>query len=405
MAALSPAGIPAAVAAFARRFRRIPVPAIGLAGIGTLVILNLIPASQTFEGALEATSVTFKTAGGGDVTDRTFLRTQVSSISFAALDVDNVGLVFPVQLGGEIRNAFQKGVALPKLKARPILPIRLSYGDNLSLGAPSPGTTAIDAKLVLPTGTKVQDLTYDEHTSTLEFGIVPPRVGENPTLTITPQEAVQVEISSAGALPGIPLPSSGEVSFRLDTTEFSVPIKAPARLRLKLATPPGIDLFPQRLPVSEVSFEKEPRSSPDQVPISRSTLQGGTLHLGQQEVLTLRADQSLIIKPPGIDELNFLRVMLPQKGESPTAKGDQSSPEGPARLTIGVVGTSHRIAAGLSQSHPTSYREGSLLSRRLNPAQLTAVNGFLGGIASALVLSFFKEEKEAKPERKRTWIQ
>jgi hypothetical protein len=97
--------------------------------------------------------------------------------------------------------------------------------------------------------------------------------------------------------------------------------------------------------------------------------------------------------------------MLPQKGESPTAKGDQSSPEGPARLTIGVVGTSHRIAAGLSQSHPTSYREGSLLSRRLNPAQLTAVNGFLGGIASALVLSFFKEEKEAKPERKRTWIQ
>jgi hypothetical protein len=33
------------------------------------------------------------------------------------------------------------------------------------------------------------------------------------------------------------------------------------------------------------------------------------------------------------------------------------------------------------------------------------VNGFLGGIASALVLSFFKEEKEKNPERKRTWIQ
>lgn len=401
---MSPAGIAVAVAAFARRFRRIPVPAIGLAGIGTLVILNLFPASQPFEGVLEASSVTFKTAGGGDVTGRTFLTTQVSSISLGALDVDSVGLAFPVQLGGEIRNAFQKGVALPKLEARPILPIRLTGGHNLSLGAPSPGTTPIDAKLVLPTGTKMQDLTYDEHTSTLGFGIVPLSGGEKPTLTITPQEPVQVEIP-AGALPGIPLPSSGEVSFRLVTSEFSVPIKAPARLRLKLATPPGIDLFPQRLKVSEVSFEKQSRSSSDEVPIPRSTLRGGTLHLGQQEVLTLRPDQSLIIKPPGIDELNFLRVTLPQKGESPTAKASQSSPEGPAHLTVGVVGTSHSIAAGLSQSHPTSYRGGSMLSRLLNPAQLTAVNGFLGGIASALVLSFFKEEKEKNPERKRTWIQ
>jgi hypothetical protein len=380
------------------------VPAIGLAGIGTLVILNLFPASQPFEGVLEAISVTFKTADGGDVTGRTFLATQVSSISLGALDVDSVGLAFPVQLGGDIRSAFQMGVALPKLEARPILPIRLSHGDNLSLGAPSRSTTAIVAKLVLPPGTKVKDLTYDEHTSTLGFGIVPPSGGEKPALTITPQEPLQVEIP-ASALTGIPLPSSGEVSFRLDTSEFSVPIKAPARLLLKLATPPGIDLFPQRLKVSEVSFEKEPRSSSDEVPIPRSTLKGGTLHLGQQEMLTLRPDQSLIIKPPGIDELNFLRVTLPQKGESPSAKPGQSSPEGPVRLTAGVVGTSYRIAAGLSQSHPTSYREGSLLSRLLNPSQLTAVNGFLGGIASALVLSFFKEEKEKNPDRKRTWIQ
>jgi hypothetical protein len=401
---MSPAGIAMAVAAFARRFRRIPVPAIGLAGIGTLVILNLFPASQPFEGVLEAISVTFKTADGGDVTGRTFLATQVSSISLGALDVDSVGLAFPVQLGGDIRSAFQMGVALPKLEARPILPIRLSHGDNLSLGAPSRSTTAIVAKLVLPPGTKVKDLTYDEHTSTLGFGIVPPSGGEKPALTITPQEPLQVEIP-ASALTGIPLPSSGEVSFRLDTSEFSVPIKAPARLLLKLATPPGIDLFPQRLKVSEVSFEKEPRSSSDEVPIPRSTLKGGTLHLGQQEMLTLRPDQSLIIKPPGIDELNFLRVTLPQKGESPSAKPGQSSPEGPVRLTAGVVGTSYRIAAGLSQSHPTSYREGSLLSRLLNPSQLTAVNGFLGGIASALVLSFFKEEKEKNPDRKRTWIQ
>ena len=390
MATLSPAGILAAVAAFARRFRRIPLPAIGLAGIGTLVILNLIPASQPFEGVLEATSVTFKTAGGGEVTELNFLTAHVSSISLDGLGLDGVGGAFPVQLGGEISGASQQGIALPQLESRPSLLLQLGDGAKLRLGVPAPGSAPIGLRLVLPSGTKVRDLIYDEHTSTLAFGIVPPS-STNPTLQITPQEPLQVKISSARALPGIPLPSSGEVSFRLDTSEFSVPIKAPARLRLKFATPPGIDLFPQRLPVSEVSFEEELRSSFDEVPTPRSTLRGGTLHLGLQEGLSLRPDQSLTIKPPGIEEFSFLRVPLPQKATSPIAKADQSSLEGPAGLTVGVVGTSHSIATGLSQRHPTSFRQGSVLSGLLAPAQLAAVNGFLGGIASALVLSFFKK--------------
>jgi hypothetical protein len=169
-----------------------------------------------------------------------------------------------------------------------------------------------------------------------------------------------------------------------------VPIKAPARLTLKLAAPPGIDLFPQRLQVSEVSFEEEPRPRHGEVPVPRSTLRGGTLHLGLQEGLSLRPDQSLTIQPPGIGEFSFLRVP-PQKATSPTAKPDPSSPEERARLTVGVVGTSRSIAAGLSQRHPTSFRRGSVFSGLLAPAQLAAVNGFLGGIASALVLSFFRK--------------
>ena len=394
MAALNSAGIPAAVAGFARRFRRIPLPAIGLAGIGTLVILNLIPASQPFEGVLEAAYLTFKTAGGSEASDRTFLDTQVSEISLGDLDVDGVRVPFLVQLGGEgtkISGASQQGVALPQLEARPSLQLQLGDGAKLRLGAPASGTAPIGLRLVLPSGNKVRDLTYDEHTSSLAFGIVPPSGGEKPTLQITPQEPVEVKISSARALPGIRLPSSGEVRFRLDTSEFSVPITAPARLTLKLAAPPGIDLFPQRLQVSEVSFEEEPRPRHGEVPVPRSTLRGGTLHLGLQEGLSLRPDQSLTIQPPGIGEFSFLRVPLPQKAASPPAPADPSSPEEPARLTVGVVGTSRSIAAGLSQRHPTSFRRGSVFSGLLAPAQLAAVNGFLGGIASALVLSFFRK--------------
>ena len=391
MAAMSPEGMQAAVAAFARRFRGIPLPAIGLAGIATLVILNLIPAYQPIEGVLEAKSITFKTDEGGDGSERIFLNVQASSISLGALALDGDVRALPVQMAGEIRGASQQGVPLKQLESLASLPLQLGNGDILRLGTSAAGTARISIKLVLPPGTRVRDLNYNDDTSTLAFGIVPASGGEKPTLQITPQEPVQVRISSARALPGIRLPSSGEVSLRLDTSEFPVPIKAPATLRLKLSSPPGIDLFPQRLDVSEVSFEEEHRPSFGEVPIIQSTLKGGTVHLGQQEVLNLRPDQSLIIKPPGIQELNFLRVTLPQKGESSTTKADQSLPMGTASLTVGVIGNSHEISAGLSKSHPINYRGGSLLSRLLNPAQLNAVNGFLGGIASALVLSFFKK--------------
>jgi hypothetical protein len=391
MAAMSPEGMQDAVAAFARRFRGIPLPAIGLAGIATLVVLNLIPVNQPIEGVLEAKSVTFKTDEDGDGSERIFLNEQVASISLSALNINGNAGVLPVQLAGKIDGASKQGVSLKQLESLDFLPLQLGNGDILRLGTSAAGTARIGIKLVLPPGTRVRDLNYNDDTSILAFGIVPASGGEKPTLQITPQEPVQVRISSARALPSIPLPSSGEVSLRLDTSEFPVPIKAPATLRLKLSSPPGINMFPQRLDVSDVSFEEEYRPSFDEVPIIQSTLKGGTVHLGQQEVLNLRPDQSLIIKPPGIKELNFLRVTLPQKGESSTAKADQSSPMGTASLTVGVIGNSHEISAGLSKSHPINYRGGSLLSRLLNPAQLNAVNGFLGGIASALVLSFFKK--------------
>ena len=381
----------AAVAAFARRFRGIPLPAIGLGGIATLVVLNLIPVNQPIEGVLEAKSVTFKTDEGGDGSERIFLNVQASSIYLGALALNGGVRALPVQLAGKIDGASQQGVPLKQLESLDFLPLQLGNGAILRLGTSAAGTAHIGIKLLLPPGTRVRDLSYNNDTSTVAFGIVPASGGEKPTLQITPQEPVQVRISSARALPGIRLRSSQEVSLRLDTSEFSVPITAPATLRLKLSSPPGIDLFPQRLDVSDVSFEEEYLPSFGEVPIIQSTLKGGTVHLGQQEVLNLRPDQSLIIKPPGIQELNFLRVTLPQKGEGSTAKADQSSPKGTASLTVGVIGNSHEISAGLSKSHPITYRGGSLLSRLLNPAQLNAVNGFLGGIASALVLSFFKK--------------
>lgn len=366
-------------------------PAYGIIGIAILVFLNLIPQSLSFEGVLDATAVSFSTSVGGD-DERSFLTRQVSSFTLTSLPGEDGPIhAVDMKIGGTISGATLDGIPQPQLNARTSFPLRLDGESLLQMSAPA--TSSLGLKLQLPPHTDVRDLSYDEHTSTLSFGIRPPSKPK-PTLTITPpsDRSLMVALNNASALSGLRLPSSRPVNFLLSTSEFTVPIEAPARFRLKLADPPGIDLFPQSLLVSKVNFSEEIRSSSyAEVSITKSTLLGGALYLGRQEGLSVRPDQWLSVQAPGITELSFLRILLPKKVSSPTIPADQHSSEEQARLTVGVVGTSPEIGAGLSQKNPTSFRRGSVLSWLLAPDQQAALNSFMGGILSGLVLVLFNK--------------
>ena len=130
-------------------------------------------------------------------------------------------------------------------------------------------------------------------------------------------------------------------------------------------------VFERNLPVQEVQFTTQRQSLFDQSPLTFSTLRSGTLHLGRMVPLNLRADQFLQIKPPGIAVLTSLR-------------SDQN------QLAVEVVGETDQIRSGLSQKHPTTVLSGTLLSRHLSPDQISGFFGFLVGVISSLVLTFFK---------------
>jgi hypothetical protein len=153
--------------------------------------------------------------------------------------------------------------------------------------------------------------------------------------------------------------------------QFRLPLAGSTRLRLQRALPDRPVVFERNLPVQEVQFTTERKSLFDQTPITFSTLRSGTLHLGRMEPLSLRADQFLKIEPPGIAVLTSLRAEQRQ-------------------LAVEVVGETDQIRNGLSQKHPTSVLYGTLLSRHLSPDQISGFFGFLVGVISSLVLTFFK---------------
>ena len=156
-------------------------------------------------------------------------------------------------------------------------------------------------------------------------------------------------------------------------SQFRLPLTDATRLRLQRALPERPVVFERKLPVREVRFTTERPSLFDQTPITFSAIRSGTLHLGRMEPLSLRADQFLQIDTPGIAVLTSLR-----------SEQDQ--------LTVEVVGATDQIRSGFSQKHPTTILPGTLLSRHLSPDQISGFFGFLVGVISSLVLTFFKRE-------------
>jgi hypothetical protein len=261
-----------------------------------------------------------------------------------------------------------------------LLPFRgqrllLDGGRDLSLTAPA--TEPLELRLALAPGTRVENLQL-EGKDQLVLDLIPPRAAASASaadqatagLTIIPPAGPADGSGSAlQALyqePGMPARrlSAPEAQFRL-------PLAGATRLRLQRTVPDRPVVFERNLSVQEVRFTTERQSLFDQSPLTFSTLRSGTLHLGRMEPLNLRADQFLQIEPPGIAVLTSLRSEQNQ-------------------LAVEVVGETDQIRSGLSQKHPTTVISGTLLSRHLSPDQISGFFGFLVGVISSLVLTFFK---------------
>lgn len=259
-----------------------------------------------------------------------------------------------------------------------LLPFRnqrlpLDGGRDLSLIASA--AEPLGLRLALAPGTRVENLQL-EGKDQLVLDLIPPRASAAAAdqaaaeLTIIPP-AGPAEGSGSALQAHYQEPGRPARSLSAPEAQFRLPLAGATRLRLQRALPDQPVVFERNLPVQEVQFTTQRQSLFDQSPISFSTLRSGTLHLGRMEPLNLRADQFLQIEPPGIAVLTSLR-------------SDQN------QLAVEVVGETNQIRSGLSQKRPTTVLSGTLLSRHLSPDQISGFFGFLVGVISSLVLTFFK---------------
>lgn len=330
-----------------------PRAVLGLGLCGLAWGVAIAPQRQPLEGALRLSALGFvlqtpPEQASGAV--QGFLAVSLRSLSIKGLGT-----------GEPLRLPF-RGQRLP-----------LDGGRDLSLTAPA--AEPLELRLALAPGTRVENLQL-EGKDQLVLDLIPPRAAASAAdqaaaeLTIIPPAGPAD--GSGSALQAL-YQEPGRPARRLSAPEaqFRLPLAGATRLRLQRAVPDRPVVFERNLPVQEVQFTTQRQSLFDQSPISFSTLRSGTLHLGRMEPLNLRADQFLQIEPPGIAVLTSLR-------------SDQN------QLAVEVVGETDQIRSGLSQKHPTTVLSGTLLSRYLSPDQISGFFGFLVGVISSLVLTFFK---------------
>ncbi len=328
---------------------------LGLGLCGLAWGLAIAPQRQPLEGALRASALSFALKPGEEGSGNT---------PQGFLVVRRVRILSIKELG--------KGAPL-------VVPFRgqrwpLAGGSALSFTASV--AEPLELRIALPPGTRVENL-QPEGKDQLVLDLLPPATsspgGGGAELTVIPPLGGGTpEASGAAALQAV-FQQPGQPPRRLTPPEaqFVLPLAGGTRLRLQRTDPNTPVVFEPNIRVSEVQFSSERASLFDQTPISFSTLRSGTLHLGRMAPLSLRPDQFLQIDPPGIGVITSLRA---EQGQ----------------LAVEVVGETQIIRNGLSQNHPTTVVQGTLLSRHFSPDQISGFFGFLAGVISSLVLTLFK---------------
>jgi hypothetical protein len=334
-----------------------PRAVLGLGLCGLAWAIAVAPSRQPLEGALSVRALGF------------------------TLQSPSEGAGGPAQglLAVSLRSLSIKGLGTGEPSLLPFSGQRLPLNGGREISLIASSAEPLELRIALSPGTRVDNLQL-EGRDELVLDLLPPRAGSSGAsaeqvvaeLTIIPPEGPGVANSQPlQALfqePGRP-----ERRLSPPDTQFRLPLTDATRLRLQRALPERPVVFERNLPVREVLFTTERQSLFDQTPITFSTLRSGTLHLGRMEPLSLRADQFLQIQPPGITVLTSLR-------------SEQS------QLAVEVVGATDQIRSGFSQKHPTTIVSGTLLSRQLSPDQISSFFGFLVGVISSLVLTFFKTD-------------
>lgn len=336
------------------QLRADPRAVLGLGLCGLAWSVAIAPNRQPLEGALRLSALGFTLQPPAEEASgppEGFL-----ALSLRGLTIKGLGTGAPLQL--------------PFSGQR----LALDGGSGLSLFASK--AEPMELRIALSPGTRVENLQL-EGKDQLVLDLLPPRAGSSAAAASGTTAELTIIPPAGPAANSQPLQAvfqePGRMARRLNApdAQFRLPLTGATRLRLQRALPERPVVFERNLPVREVHFTTLRQSLFGQTPITFSTLRSGILYLGRMAPLSLRADQFLQIAPPGIAVLTSLRSEQNQ-------------------LAVEVVGETKQIRSGLSQKNPTTVLSGTLLSRHLSPDQISAFFGFLVGVISSLVLTFFK---------------
>jgi hypothetical protein len=345
-----------------------------LIGFASILLFALVPVQSRFETQIVATQVNFEIVLPANEPRRRFLDSirDLESLTLSGRHAK------PITLTGQFNskgfgNLTELEIDLTydysQLQLKPIAISEAALPNELEVLA-----------LQLQDQTVVNALSYVPVNRRLELlftHAAPPDVAEGSVLELyLGQQPLQL------TLEGYRLSVAGQIledpdgnqpltfSFTPDIAELAVPLPQAGTLSLSLPPLANIDTlrwFWGNLPVTRVAFETEERRGSDA--LKRSTLSRGTVRMGEQK-LDLEADQFLLLKKPGIQNIRYLRLI---------------EDEG---LEVRASGETSQAQAGLDPAFPVRGIRSNVMARFFRPDVVIAIVSFSGAIVATL-LSWF----------------
>lgn len=348
----------------------------------TVLLLALVPGQSRFETQVVATQLSFITHFPSEEPRRRFLDSirnlEALSLQGSYLDpITLTGQFTSESLGTLSELSLEMPYEYSLLRLQPVVEADATVPSELEvLALQLQDQTTINALRYVPINRRLDlRFTHTEPPNPLAGSWLELYLGQQPLqLTL---EGYRL------TLPGQVLedPDGNQpltFTFRSEIAELAMPLPQTGALSLSLPSLTNIDTlrwFWGNLPVHHLNFMTEERRGADS--LQRSTIQSGTVRMGDQEI-DIEADQFLLLKEPGIQQIRYFQL-IEEEGIEIRARGATSAAQ-----------------VGLDPDFPVRGLRSNIIARVFSPDVVVAIVSFSGAMVATLLSwcidNLFKKE-------------
>lgn len=353
--------------------------------LASVCLLNLLPLTVPFEGVLTVSEIGFTATRSGQLLLKDIRGIQSITLS-GRQTIPLEGTAFSSKDEPRLNGSGRRNIELLDDSSQWILSSTNSQASDMSL-----------SELTLASGTRIRELKYSLYNRTLSLKLIPPETqsaDDRSFLKLEPGFDPLKATLQRYHLPDLNRQDDNSLSFSFSTNQLELAVTQPLTLTIQLLpvtkSSPAIQPLWREIDVKDVKLEKDvQKGNNSNANVSQSTILSGTINMVERQ-LSLKNEQFLLVDPPAIQKLGYLRILYPNTSNNLelqlSGQTIQVGEPGDG-LAVAISGETPRIQAGLNKELPVPPKlQGNFLYRFLPGDAIIALLSFCGGLVASLLM-------------------